>query len=271
MLRLGLAALVILPLAGCFQASTVIRVKADGSGTIEQRLLVTEQALDQLRAFAILGGGNAGNSDPTSEAQARALAATIGPGVVYVSSTPITAGKSQGREALYTFADVSQLRISEQPSIPGAASLKAQGVNTNSDPITFSLTRKPESTPGTPGTVVLRILVPRPSLFPTGANGELMPPSVDQINMVKQLLAGARVTVVLEPAGRVVQTSSPFVDGNRVTLIDLDIDRAAADPDLVKKLQSPKTAEESKAAINSVPGLKITLDPEISIEFVPTP
>ena len=49
----------------------------------------------------------------------------------------------------------------------------------------------------------------------------------------------------------------------------LDIDKAGSDPELVKKLQSPKTFEDAKSAINSVPGLKITLDPEISITFMP--
>ena len=263
--RLAFAALAILPTAGCFQSSTVIHVKADGSGTIEQRLILTEQALDQLRAFTILGGGNADNADPTSEAQARALASAIGPGVAYVSSMPVTSGRWQGRESVYSFADITQLRISEQPSVPGGPGLKAAGVNAGSDPITFGLERKPD------GNVLLRILVPRPAIFPTGPNGEAMPPTLEQITMVKQLLAGARLTVSMEPMGRLVRTSSPFADGNRVTLVDLDIDRAAADPDLAKKLQSLKSIEDTQAVINSVPGLKITLDPEISIEFSPTP
>ena len=265
-LRRLFAAAAIVPLVGCFQSSTVIRVKADGSGTIEQRTLVTQAALEQLRAFAILGGSTADTSDPTSEAQARSMAAAIGPGVTYVSSTPLRADTAQGREAIYAFSDITQLRISEQPPVPGGASLRAQGVNTDSPPITFALTRQPD------GNVLLRIMVPRPGGLPfgtPGANGEVTPPSLGQITMVKQMLAGARLTVAIEPVGRLVQTSSPFVDGNRVTLIDLDIDKAASDPDLVKKLQSPKTLEETKAAINSVPGFKMTLDPEISVTFTP--
>ena len=263
-MRTALIALLALPLAGCFHASTVIHVRADGSGTIEQRILLTETATDQLRTLAILGGGNADSVDPTSEAQARALAASIGPGVTYVQSAPITVEKLQGRETLYAFTDVSQLRITEQPSLPGSIKLPAT-VGGDSKPISFALDRKPD------GNVVLRIIVPRPAIFPTGPNGEPQPPTLAQITMVKQLLAGARLMVSLEPEGRLVQTSSPFVDGNRVTLIDIDIDRAAADPDLVKKLQSPKTQDEMKAAINSVPGFKITLDPEITIEFAPRP
>lgn len=251
-----------LPLMGCFQSSTIIHVKADGSGTIEQRTLLTEAAVDQLRTFAILGGGNADAVDPTSEANARAMAAAIGTGVSYVSSMPVDAGTAHGRETIYSFSDITQLRVSEQPSLPGNLKLPA-AAGGDTPPISFAISR----TPG--GNVVVRILVPRPAIFPTGPNGEPQPPSLEQITMVKQLLAGARLIVAMEPEGRLVQTSSPFVDGNRVTLIDVDIDRAAADPDLAKKLQGAKTQAETKAAINSIPGLKITLDPEITIEFAP--
>src|SRR5947208_13779542 len=94
----GLIALLAIPLAGCFQSSTVIHVKADGSGTIEQRTLLTEPAMDQLRTLAILGGGNPDAAAPTSEAQAKAMAASIGQGVTCVTSTPDKIDKLPGRE-----------------------------------------------------------------------------------------------------------------------------------------------------------------------------
>lgn len=265
-IRCALVAVATLPLAGCFEASTLIRLKADGSGTIEQRLLLTDAAMDQLKAFAILGGNGAGAPDPTSEAQARSLAESIGPGVTYVSSTPVKTDKAQGRDSIYTFTDITQLRISEQPRVPGGVNIGPQGAGQNAGQITFALTRQPD------GNALLRILIPRPDMLPIavpGPNGDVTPPSTQQIEMVKALLTGARLTVALEPEGRLVQTSSPFVDGNRVTLIDFDIDKAASDPDLVRKLQSPKTPEEIKASVNSVPGIKLTLDPEISITFAP--
>ena len=180
---------------------------------------------------------------------------------------PVKTGKGQGRDSIYAFTDITQLRISEQPKVPGGLSVRSSGVSTDGEPITFALTRLPD------GNTQLKILVPRPGMLPlatANANGEVTPPSVEQIEMVRGMLAGARLTVAVEPEGQLVSTTSPFVDGNRVTLIDLDIDKAASDPDLVKKLQAPKTLDDAKTAINSVPGLKITLDPEISIVFAPT-
>jgi len=261
MRRVLLLALVTLPLAGCFQSATVIHVKADGSGTIEQRTLLTENAMDQLRTFAILGGGNPDASDPTSEAQAKAMAASIGPDVTYVSSTPVTLDKYRGRDTIYAFPDITRLRISEQPAVAGNLPLPA-AVGGNTPPISFAIERKPE------GNVVVTMPVPRPAIFPAGQDGKAAAPSLEQITMVRQLLAGAKLSVVVEPDGTVVQTSSPFVDGNRVTLLDVDIDKAGADPDLGKKLQSIGTDDQNKV-INSIAGLKITLQSEVTIEFTP--
>lgn len=263
LIRRVLVAVAVLPIAGCFQASTVINVKADGTGTIEQRLLLTDAAMDQLRAMAILGGG-AADADPTSEAQARSLAESLGSGVTYVSSTPVKTDKAQGREAVYAFTDITKLHISEQPRLPGGVTL-SQGGGPNGGELTFILTREPD------GNALLRVLVPKLNVLPMGAgpSGAIPSPTIQQIDMAKGLLAGARLTVAIEPDGRLVQSSSPFVEGNRVVLVDLDVDKAAADPDLVTKLQSPKTVEEAKASVNSLAGVKVTLDPEISITFAP--
>ena len=77
--------------SGCFQFSTVLSVKGDGSGTIDERLIFTQAAVAQLRQFAALAGGGPQQAfEPVTEQQARAAAATMGPGVTYVSSTPST-------------------------------------------------------------------------------------------------------------------------------------------------------------------------------------
>jgi hypothetical protein len=259
-----LVTVAVLPLAGCFQAATVIKLKADGSGTIEQRLLLTEAAMEQLRGFAILSGGNAAGADPTSEAQARSLAESLGPGVTYVSSTPVKTETAQGRDSVYAFTDITKLHLSEQPRLPGGMTFSS-GATTNAGEITFVLTRDPDAN------ALLRIQVPKFNLLPipAGPNGAVMAPTAQQIDMVKSILAGARLTVGIEPEGHLVRTSSPFVDGNRVTLIDLDFDKAAADPDLATKLQSLKTVDDIKATVASLQGVRITLDPEVSIAFAP--
>jgi hypothetical protein len=76
------------------------------------------------------------------------------------------------------------------------------------------------------------------------------------------------VTIAVEPAGALVKTSSPYVDGQRVTLLDLDLDLLLKD-DVLTRVRAAQTPDELKAMMKDVPGLKLNLDREITIEFTP--
>ena len=130
---------------GCFQSSTVIHVKADGSGTIDQRTLLTEAAVDQLRTFAILGGGNADSVDPISEAQARALAATIGSGrhLRVVDAASPSAARTGATRSTRSPTSRSCASASSR-ACPAASSCRRSGGDT--PPIAFTLTARRTAT-----------------------------------------------------------------------------------------------------------------------------
>jgi hypothetical protein len=245
----------------CFQMTTVLNVNGDGSGTITHQMVYTKAALAQLKQFAALGGGrNGGGADPTSEQQARDMTASIGPGVTYVSSELITTPFGQGRDAVYAFTDVSTLRISTQPAAPGGLTVRTQGFSTQSESITFTMTHEAN------GNALLHIHVPAPNYLDFFGS----PQAAGQIGMIKTMLAGARVQLAAEPAGTLVRTGSPFVEGRRVTLLDIDLDTVLADTTLLARIQAvAATPNEAKAILMSAKGLKINLDPEILIEFTP--
>jgi hypothetical protein len=267
MRTIGLASLVALCLASsaCFQMTTVVKVNGDGSGTIDHALVITKAALAQLRNFAALGGGGRGQPiDLTSEDQARAMASALGPGVTYVSSTPIDTPVGQGRRALYAFTDISQLRISDQPSTDGLPTRGRSSLNSRASDFTCTLTREPN------GNAVLHISLPELNF--SGALGDAAignPPAAQQLAMVRTLLAGARISIGVEPAGHLVRTNSPFVDGERVTLLDVNLDQVLGNEAVIAKLQAASTPDELKAALTDLPGLKIPLDREVTIEFTP--
>jgi hypothetical protein len=241
----------------CFQMTTALKVNADGSGTIEHRMLYTTAGLEKLRQLASLGGGR--GTDPLSEQQAREMTASIGPGVTYVTSEPITSPLGTGRVTTYAFTDVSKLQISTQPAAPGGMTIRSQGFSTEPEKITFSLTRDPG------GNAVLQINVPEPNFV--DALGS--PNATAQIGMIKSALAGARVLLMVEPAGTVVRSSSPYIEGARVTLLEFDLDQVLKDETLLPRLQQAATEEEAKAIIKGAAGLKINLDRAITIEFTP--
>jgi hypothetical protein len=248
--------------SACFQMTTILKVNGDGSGTIAHRMVYNTAALAQLRQFSALGGARGQVADPLSEQQAREMTASIGPGVTYVSSEPITTPNGQGREAIYAFTDVSQLQISTQPAVPGGLNVRTPAFSTEAEKITFSLTRD-AATPGS--NAVLKIHVPEPNFLDALAS----PNATAQIGMIKTLLAGARVLLAAEPAGPVVRTSSPYVDGQRVTLLEVDLDQVLSDETLLPRLQAAKTPDEANVIIKGATGLKINLEREIVIEFTP--
>jgi hypothetical protein len=265
--RLLLLASAALVTGACFQISTVLTVNTDGSGTIQQRMLFTQAALTQLRQFSAFGGGGGGsqNFDPLSEQQARDAAATLGPGVTYVSSTPINTAEGQGRDVKYSFRDINQLHIAQTPPAPGGISVNSSSLNTDAQ-VAFALTKQPD------GTSLLKVVMPQTPLTPSAGNGAPgrggnSLPSADQMALIKPMFAGARMSLAIEPAGQLIRTSSPYVDGRRVTLVDVNLDSLLANDTLLQRLQSSKSPEETKALLKDVPGVRLSLDPETTIEF----
>jgi hypothetical protein len=250
--------------------STVMKINGDGSGTVEHRMLFTKQALAQLRQFGALGGGR-GAIDPTSEEQARDMASALGPGVTYVSSTPVTTPTGEGRDAIYSFADVNQVRVATQPAAPGGVTIRTPALTTEPDALTFSLTREPN------GNAVLHVHVPESKLAAAIASNATTLPQ--QMPMIKAMLGGARIALAVETAGPLVRASTPHVvapgapgapGGGRVTLLEVDLDELLKDSDaLLARVQAAKTSDEVKAALKDAPGLKMVLEPEITIEFTP--
>ena len=256
-MRLSILLILALASSACFQMTTVLKVNADGSGTIEHRMLYTTAALAQLKQFAALGRGQ--GTDPLSEQQAKDLVSSIGPGVSYVSSTPISTPGGKGREAIYAFTDVTQLRISTQPAAPAGLSVRAQGFSTEGGSVTFSITHEAN------GNAVVHVMVPEPDFL----NALGTPHAASQLGLIKTLLAGAKVLLAVEPSGAVVRTSSPYIVGQRVTLLEIDLDEVMKDETIIPRLQAAKSQDEAKAVIKSAAGLKINLDRDITVEFTP--
>jgi hypothetical protein len=263
-----IARLCLLPIAvacsACFQMTTVVKVSGDGSGTIDHTMVVAKQALAQLRSFGALGGGRGGQIDLTSEDQARAMADTLGPGVAYVSSESIDTPLGVGRHTTYAFTDVSRIRISEKPDT-GGLGIKTQALDSAAGEITCSLTHEEN------GNATLHINLPELNLggTPLGDASAGGPSLAQQLAMVRALLAGAHVAIGVEPAGAIVKTNSPFVDGGRVTLLDVELDKLLGNEAVLLKLQAAKTTDDVKAALKDVPGVKAVLEREVTIEFTP--
>ena len=251
--------------SACFQSTTLIRISEDGSGTIEQTTLVTDAALKQLRQIAAFGSESGKPVDIFSTRQAREMAGTLGPGVTLVSSTRIKNTDGEGSRAIFAFSDINQLQIKHD----AAENISARAPGIDPTQVHFALTHQSN------GDALLRITMPTPTIPATrtptappgsgeSAKSHMAP---EQLAFLKVVFAGMRIAIAVEPAGHLVNTNSPFVDGSRVTLLDFSFDQLLANDAVFARLQSARTIDDVKAAAKDIPGLRITFAPEISIEF----
>jgi hypothetical protein len=89
------------------------------------------------------------------------------------------------------------------------------------------------------------------------------------IASVQQMFSGLRMAIQVEPAGRIVRSNSPYVEGGIVTLFDLNLDELLKNEAALTRLQAAATPGDVTAVLKDLPGLKMVLDDDISIEFTP--
>lgn len=257
--------------SGCFQSSTLIKLKPDGSGTIEQTLTMTAEAAQQLTAFAAMGGDKSkpaasGPNDFFSEEDAKSAVAKMGGGVTYVSSQRIDTPERKGRKALYSFSDIRKLTVQEMSAPRAAGEAGPASGAAKEAAMKFNFTQMPG------GHSLLTIGMPVP-VMPTA---DMAPPSSplqnnpQMMEMMKMFLKGLQVDAAIE-VDRLIKTNSPYVNGSRVTLLSIDFDRVLADPALLEQMQKAKTLADAKAFLKDSKGFKISLEPELTIEFTGGP
>ena len=100
MRNLILISAVLFLLSGCFQVHRTITVKKDGSGTIEEKFLVTTEM-----------GENMGGMNLNDVEKLKADAITFGENVSYVSSKEIEENGLKGYKAVYAFDDIIKLTL----------------------------------------------------------------------------------------------------------------------------------------------------------------
>ena len=261
-IRLLAACLSTLALTACLNSTTIVKVKPDGSGTVEQITLVNTAAKGMIGAQAGQGGAQ---GPMMSRAELERMAANMGKGVRLVSSEPAKGEMGfEGVKAIFAFDDINTIQISEGPSSGGSRSAEP----TNDDPVRFKLTRSG-------GTSTLSInFVDRPGSDKPSepANPADMPDLTNPMimNMMKTMLAGMRINIGLEVLGSIVKTNAEYVSGSKITLLDVDVASLLADEAKLKALSGKvgpgASLSEVKPYLKDIKGIKVD-GPSINVTF----
>ena len=254
--------------SACITSTTTVKVKANGSGTVEQVMLMNTAMIGQMGPMisSQMGGSSKSatkSSNPFDEVFDEAkMTAEIAKmkGVRLVSRTPIKRDGLEGVKVVLAFDDVNQLALNENVGGSG------------DQPLRLAMTKNAT------GASVLTIEFPdKPGEGAAGPGGsgtkKRQAPKAENLAMAQMFFKGFRVLMTVEVEGTLIRTSSPYVEGNTVTLLDLDMERLFENPEALAGLDNltfgpGMSVTETRAALakSGVKGIKIN-DPKITIEF----
>jgi hypothetical protein len=262
-LRLVLLCVLGVAASGCINSASLIKVKPDGSGTIEQTLMVNLAALKGLMAGmgATQGKESGGVLD---EAEFKRAGERMG--VRPVSLTPVKQGGFEGAKAIYAFDDITKVRVDQDPKLAGATA-KFSPASAGTNPIRFGLTRQGPNT-------VLTITVDEKVTSDATAKAQDAP-SLDTIDpammqMIKTMFDGFRVLIDVEVDGKIIKTNADYVNGSRVTLLEVEMAGVFEDQEKLKTLQSKikpgASLSDLRPYLKDIKGVKIN-NATVTIEY----
>jgi len=259
MQRLFVALLAVVVCSGCFRATTTITVKQDGSGTMEQEVGASAQALALLRNFGSTGPDQKPGADVQmfGPEQAQAVAAAMG--VRFVSGEPVKTAALEGYRAHFAFDDVTKVRLNVAQGAGGPAA--QAGAKPSEPPFSFGFVRKD-------GTSVLTIktadqMPGAGAVLPQLPGGGSPQDNAQAMAMIMPMLRGLFVDVTLAVDGPVVKSSAAAVADSKITLLQFDFDKVTATEGALQKLQQVTDPKMLK----DIPGVRMVTDPLITIEF----
>jgi len=278
--------LLFLSLAGCFQVSTLVRVRPDGSGTIEETFLMSKELVEQMKAMekqmagAFADGNNKQakkNKGKDKEAlsilnvdELKKKANELGEGTTYVSSKRVTTDKFEGYKAIYAFKDINKLKFNQNPggNMPGSRD-GGKEVDSKKEIIVFKLTK------GNPSQLVVKMPKEKPVDKPEESKEEVKQDKIDDPNsemvmaQMKEMFGGMKIGLAVEVMGTIVQTNATHREGSMITLMEMDFGKLFAQPEDLKKFSTvkPNTIEDAKKLMKDIPGIKVELNKEVTIDF----
>jgi len=242
--------LIVLLLAGCFQTHTVIFLNADGSGTIEETVLLASYAVNMIAGF--------GSTDSTQafslidEDKLMARADSLGEGVTFSGVEELTENGFEGYVATYAFTDINQIRLEDNSDAlqldnsQDDAPMKGLGL----DGVTFAFQ---------PG--LLEIHIPREDEPETDIHPDSLAAETEKIRqqmqeqggLIRGFLGDARMSASIVFPGTTTETNASFVDSTRVTLVDILIgsmlDLMEENPELAARLQLAHSESQRQAVL----------------------
>jgi hypothetical protein len=264
-----IGSLLMLFLSGCLQVSTTVNINKDGSGTIEETVMMKTEMINMMKEFMMSFDSTKSETfNMFNEKELQAKESEYGEGVKYVSGEKITLKDYEGFKVVYSFKDINKIKVNPSPEgkVPFGNELEEPNDKAVDDILKFNFKK------GNPSTLVINF--PKPKMDNKNDSDSSFTQVEDSTNAeaiekLKEMFDGMKMAMYVNFNGEIKETDAAFVDGSKVTLMEVDFSEIIKHKDVLEKLQTikPETMEQFKEAVGDLPGIKVEFKEKVTIKF----
>ncbi len=264
--RIFVLALVVALLSGCFSVSTTVNLKKNGSGTIEEKIMV--------KPMNMFGQSQEEPESIYDEEELKAEAAGYGEDVKFLRGKEVSENGMNGYIAVYEFKDINKVKLN-QNFAGKAVDLDEFGPASTEEInefITFDFTSGSTST--------LKIVYPEEKEMEDMEDMEeedmewededdMEETDEAMMEMMKELYNGMKFSLIINFEGKIKETNASFQEGDSVILMDMDFGKLTENPELMAKMNNPgnMTQDELQEMMKDMEGIKFETQKELTVEF----
>ncbi len=252
---------------GCIQIETTLFINKDGSGTINERVVMSKAFVNMLKDFARSFQDSTSTEEFTLFKDDEIIddAKNYGADVNYVSHNFISDENWEGYTAIYSFNDVSKIKISPDPDDKVEVGMGDEETGQAKEFYYFSFIQGD----------IAELIIDRPEIEKDkGESEEIEQDETEEINdeigdEFLEMMDGMSIKIKVGVDGNIVNTNASYVDGSEVTLFQMDFSEMMKDKDNFKEFtnKEPKNLDEMKEFLEKFPSMKIEIEKPIKIKF----
>ena len=256
--------------SGCLQISTKINVQKDGSGTINEKVLMSKTFINMMKEFAQAFQDSTSTEEFSffKDDEIIADAKDYGDEVKYVSHNFVKDDNWEGYEVIYSFDDITKIKIDPDPDSKVGMGDGVESACESTDYYFFKFNKGD----------VAELIIDRPPIELNNESEESSdqnPQDSSEQNedeMGKEFLKmmeGMKVDISIEVDGNISKTNASYVDGSTVTLFQMDLSEMMKNEEAFKEFKNrePKNIGEMKKFLEKFPGMKIEVEKPVSVKF----
>jgi len=259
---------VVLLFSGCLEVQTIVNVNKDGSGTVNEKVLFSKDMVELLSSFNVSDSTDSTGTSKFSfvdEKELKSHASDMGDGVNYVSGKEIKEDGKEGYSVVYSFDDLSKLRINENPNNKMNLSESDTGKSEKKEYLTFNFKQ------GNPAEILVNMSkkdlnIPSEEKKESKDTVSADNPFAKQfLNMMKDF----RISIRLHVNGNIENTNATYVEGSDITLFDIAFKELFKDKDKLDEFSrmNNHSISELKEVLKNIPGIKLELNNPVSVKF----